>query len=320
LSPYGINIDDDVLEQFADSKKVGRLMIRGSLIGTTGLALAVRCSSLHSLSLSECSQLTGQDLLLLRNLPMLRTLDLSKNQWLRDEDLRNLRGIPLRKLKLVKCRQLSNNVCIELKTFPLFALDISHCVGVTSAALQHLAEIDTLRELAVSRADTKEDIAALSRLSLLFTLRFYQSNFQPGSLKSLRFLPLIYFELYHCNNVVDSDIVELVSSLENHPMQRLVMNHCPNITGAGLTTVMTKLPKLAELTLHHADGLRHLSFLQFAPLSLRIFDITWCGNILLIELEELLYLSQKTKVKCENCQWLGSPEFQFVMKNRRFKL
>ena len=330
LTEQKLYVDDDVVNQFAGSKVcvchspwptssrgsflfpaqlIQRLIIPGSLISSSGLQSVLACGGLRSLNIADCSHLADRDLQMLMALPNLCTLDLSRNRWLTDDGIANLKGLRLKKLKVVKCPGLTNKAIQMLADFnmPLGALDISHCAKLTSAALRFVAQMSLLRELAASHADHKEDIVELAKLNL-FTLRFYKSELPPGTLRHFAHTRLLNFELYNCPNVTDADIEAVLSSLEDHPARRVVLSHCHSLAGAGMPT-LGQLRHLEVLSLHHCVNLTELQFLQHLRAPLKVLDLTNCERIRASDLEYLAQLPDDARVVVANVPWSTTPKY-----------
>jgi hypothetical protein len=254
-------------------------------------------SSVRALKFADCSQLINEDLKLLGSLPYLCSLCLSRNKWLTDEGIKNLdTSKRLAKLQVVKCTQLTSQAALILKERKdniLHALDISHCPKVKDDAVQYLSDIKTLCELALSNVDTDESVKALSKLDL-FTLRIYQGKFPSKALRHLKRINFVNLEFYHCKEILDDDINNIVNSCNPSRLRRLVLSHCGNITGETLN--LDNAEYLETLILHSCEELKSIGFLEDLLTKIRQIDLTKCFKIPFRDYEVLLKLRETTLV------------------------
>lgn len=170
-----------------------------------GLKRLRRLSTLTSLNLGHCNDLTGHSMKYLRRLP-LNHLDLSWCDWLMPSGLRRLRRLPLSSLVLAGCRGLDGACVKTLKRMQLNSLDLCYALWLTNVALYKLRRLP-LTSLKLSRT-------------------WNVPRLDDTCLRHLQAMPLTSLELSQCQWVMDSSLtVNIQHTLAGSPAFSLCI-HC----------------------------------------------------------------------------------------------
>jgi Leucine-rich repeat (LRR) protein len=218
-------------------------------MGVRGLEFVSPLASLHSLSLSECAQLT---------------------------DIRALAGLRLQKLKLEYCPLLAD-IDSLLSLAHLTVLKLLECHHIANADLQRVLDrLSNLCELSVRHH--RITVLNLAKLPSLTCVRLYDCV----DLADLSGLPagLLELNLDSCFRLRDFDILKRLTDLRYlnvcdcriaqlpklPALRELNVSHCDNLTDRGLVNVFP-CPELRCLIMHDCEQVTTQSrtFTNFVP-------------------------------------------------------
>jgi hypothetical protein len=193
------------------------------------------CPDLKALALNYCTNSANRDKDIV---DYLKTLKLERLSLcctkLTNESLELLQGLPLQRLNLMSCFELTDEGFLYLKEFPLEHLDL-YVMRITNDDLAHLKEL-ALKRLKLMCLDiTDAGLAHLKKLPLE-DLRLSLGRFTDAGLAHLKELPLKHLSL-NGSAFPDAGLVHL----KELPLKQLNIYRCEGITDQGVSLLRTSL-------------------------------------------------------------------------------
>ena len=164
----------------------------------------------------------------------------------------------------------------------LASLDVCGCTGITDASLAHVGQLKGLASLGIESCKiTGAGLQHLRHLPNLASLKMQHGAIndagclQLGELQQLTYLDLSY------TGVTDAGF-SCVGRLLN--LTDLSLRDCDEITGAGLTQVLTQLQRLASLDIGHRDMLDDAEVAALCQLPSRA-TLKWRSDVMKLSRE-----------------------------------
>ena len=188
---------------------------------------AYKAGGITSIDLSY-SNITNRDLLLLKDLPGLKQLNLSGCRKLTDAGIAHLQHITsLKQLDLSMCDNLTDVGIAHLQYLTsLQQLNLSGCENITDAGIAHLKNLTSLQRLELidcsrltgAKFDHLKDLISLQQLILN-----YCNNLTDDGIAKLKDITsLRKLELSGCSKLTNQQVNDLRKQLKNCNITRLV--------------------------------------------------------------------------------------------------
>lgn len=253
LASLGIN-DADELLQVLDSldpehcSQVKRLNLSKLPINEGFfLQLSVRTPHLQSLNLTECNDITDEDIQFINQFSQLERLILSECEQVTSQCLRGLPALSgLRELNLMGC-SIDDDDLENLKNFPrLETLNLRYCVFLTGEGLKHLKNLTELRNLNLAKcsAITSRDLQHIASLTNLETLNLSRTfpSITHGIPSLIQLTKLKNLSLTGCEKLTYENLKTLLNSLRR--LETLNISYCEKITPEDQAALKADIPDL----------------------------------------------------------------------------
>jgi Leucine-rich repeat (LRR) protein len=218
-----------------------------------------------SLTISNSSITDASVILIVDSFPLLRVLDLSRNNSLTDDSIVAISKLcDLEVLVLVYCSVSEACLSELLKLSKLYALDIRGNLSIGNNGFKILAGLPVLRSLKhLSPAIDDDGIKALTAAKNLDTLDLQDCSISDASGNEFKKIPkLSNLIIYRCTNFGSSGLL----ALQGKPLERLTLRDLPAIDDAGLIAFreLSTLKRiyLQELNSVSDSGMRNLIYLK----------------------------------------------------------
>ncbi len=220
----------------------------GRSITDNGLMHVKKLTRLHTLDLSDCSQITGEGLANLVNMAQLQTLNLGNCVEMTDDGLKHLARLKqLRHLDLNHCVKITDAGLAHLKELTeLQSLNLASCPLITGQGMEYLKDLPQLMELDISgRGNTAyQGLASLKVLNNLKSLNLSRTGLKNEDMTHMKEMKeLSNLDISGCTSIGDEGIQSLK---DLHAIWRLDLSGCMFITDKGLAYLL-ELPKLKQL-------------------------------------------------------------------------
>ncbi len=291
-------------------------------------------TTLHTLNLNGCEQLTDAGLSHLKGLTALQKLDFFKCEHLTDAGLAHLKSLTkIKSLTLGGCKRLTDAGLIHLGTLTalqtldlsgcnqltdsglahligltaLQSLDLGGCVNLTDVGLAHLKSLSALNTLSLSCCMhlTNAGLAHLIGLTALQTLDLNSTSITDAGLAVLKELSALRSLDLSCASITDAGLAHLkdLTGLQSLSLMRNWFDsEDRHLTNAGLANLkrMTSLKSLALVGYDQITdaGFAHLKSLTFLEsLDLTHSSITDVG---LAHIQDFTALQSLDLTYCEH--------------------